>query len=113
MNSINEQLNSLFEGYFGVATRDNGPEYSIKDGKIRLDLLGAKKENISLTKKGSVLTIVATKKNIHGQSTKFERQFQLTEGYDPDTIKASYEEGILEITVDQYEKEKETTIKIS
>lgn len=91
---------------------DTSDEFVVCNNKLRIDLKGAKKENVSLIVEGNVIKVVATKKNLHDKTTKFERSFVLGDAYDPETIKATYEDSILEITSELYETKKPKEIKI-
>jgi HSP20 family molecular chaperone IbpA len=91
---------------------DTSLEYTIKEGSIKIDLKGAKKENVNVTVSGSDITVVATKKNIHDKETKYEKTFILGDKHDPSTVSATYEDSILTITADLYKSERTRTITI-
>jgi len=108
-------VNDLFNWWESIiALNDSSTNKNeIIDGNsIKIDLLGAKKENISVDVSGQIVTVKSTKKNIYGQNTKFERSYQLDSKYDTKSLKAKYEDGILSITVDVKESQKPRKIEI-
>ncbi|HSK98720.1 MAG TPA: Hsp20/alpha crystallin family protein [Rubrobacteraceae bacterium] len=87
-----------------VATRGN-------DMVIKAELPGLKREDVDVSLKGGVLTISGERKEEeehkeggylikerrHGS---FRRSMTLPEGIDEDNIKASFKDGLLEVTVE-------------
>lgn len=104
------KINAMLNGLLDDLTSE--PEYLIDESSLKIDLKGAKKENVNVTVTGNNVTIKATKKNLKGQNTKYERTFVFDEKYDPTTISAKYDESILEITAGLLESKKPRDIKI-
>ena len=109
--STETEYDRLFSTLFGGTTSTSN-EYVIEKGKILIDLLGAKKENVSVDVIGSKINVVSKKKNIRGQNTKYEKYFILSQEYDPKTVSATYDDGILEITAELFETEKPRKVEI-
>lgn len=107
-------MRDIFEELLGeiFATSPLNNEYVVKDGVFKIDLKGAKKENVEVSYVDGNIKVVARKKNIHGQDTKFERTFILNSGYAPETIKASYDDSILTISAEPISKPKGRKIDI-
>lgn len=61
---------------------------------VVLELPGVGKEDIEITLAKSVLTVVA-----ESNSRKFKRHFSFSKDFDPSKTKASFNNGILEITL--------------
>ena len=108
---INELFN-WWDSYISTEASSINKNEIIDGESIKLDLLGAKKENISVDVSGQIITVKSTKKNIYGQNTKFERSYQLDEKYDTKSLKAKYEDGILSISADVKESRKPRKIEI-
>lgn len=108
-----EYLMRSFGSSFGSSFFDTPDDCIIVNDKIRIDLKGAKKENVSVSVDGNKITVLATKKNIHNKETKYEKVFILGSKYDSSKIKASYEDSILEISTELLETEKPRKITIA
>ena len=77
---------------------------------VEADLPGVKKEDISVDTKDNVLTITGERKHkeevnkddyykLESSYGKFQRSFTLPDGVDSENIKASCENGVLEVTI--------------
>jgi len=91
---------------------------------IAVDLPGVKKEDVSLEVKESVLSIrgerrgekEVSEKNVHRierQYGIFQRAFRLPSNIDGSRVKASYKDGVLEITLPKAESAKPRQIEIA
>ena len=69
---------------------------------------GVNKGDIKLTGTERTLTIKA-----HSQDRKYEKSVSLPVAVDIQTAKAKYKNGVLEVTIDRKEKEKEEDFNIS
>ena len=87
-------------------------DYIINEGSLKIDLFGAKKENVEVTLEGGKIRVVSTKKNLLGQTCKFDKTFILDTRYNPETIKVTYDDGILEIVSEKYESQKLRKLEI-
>ncbi|MDD5401047.1 MAG: Hsp20/alpha crystallin family protein [Sulfurimonas sp.] len=85
---------------------------------IEADLPGVKKEDISVETKDNVLTISGERKHknevkkddyykLESSYGKFLRSFTLPKGVDAENIKASCENGVLEVTIPKLTKDEE------
>jgi HSP20 family protein len=91
--------------------------------KVILDLPGADPGSIELTVEKDVLTVQATRswhKTTDDQvqiaergKGKFTRQLFLGEGLDRDSIKATYEDGVLTVSISVLEQAKPRRIEVS
>lgn len=90
---------------------------------IEADLPGVKKEDISVDTKNDVLTISGERKHkkevkkddyykLESSYGKFQRSFSLPKGVDSENIKASCENGVLEVTIPKLTTTKEEKKKI-
>lgn len=116
-------FDTLYKAFFGEEPKYNytsevlkSPtvkEYVINGGNIKIDLFGANKDNVKVEVfDTSKIKVSSTKKNVHGQTCKYEKTFVLADNFNPETIEAKYEDGILEITASIFEKEKPRSIEI-
>ena len=103
----------LYDLVFGndVSEKSSG-DYLITKDSIKIDLLGAKKENISVDVSGDVIEVTSTKKSIRGENLKYNKKFYISKEYDPKSITAKYEEGILEISLKLKKENEPIKVKI-
>jgi HSP20 family protein len=97
-----------------------------KSIKLIAELPGVKKEDVKILLEDGYLTVSGEKKNdFEGKEEiniirnerlfgKFERKFELPEDINPDEIKAKFENGLLNISIDKLvpEKPKERIIEV-
>lgn len=87
-------------------------DITTRDGQllIHADLPGLRQEDVNVTVQGDVLTISGQRENRHEESRggvvrrersygSFRREIPLPEGVDPENIKASFESGVLEVSM--------------
>ncbi|MFA5207108.1 MAG: Hsp20/alpha crystallin family protein [Candidatus Paceibacterota bacterium] len=87
-----------------------------KEYVVEMALAGVKKEDISLNIEYDVLTIKAERKEVEDKNFnrkqtfygKYQKSFTLPEATDKENIQASFENGILKITVPKIEEVKTT-----
>ncbi len=83
-----------------------------KDGKLTVhaDLPGMKQEDVKVTVEEGMLTIAGERQHQHEHETggvyrcereygSFRRRIALPEGVNPDSIQASFDQGVLEVTM--------------
>jgi HSP20 family protein len=121
MRSLHKEVDSLFDRFFeGEPSWWGRPfetgvvppvESYVKDGTlfVRVDLPGIEAKDVELSFEGDHLLIKGERKfereekGEHGYREvrygRFERTIPLPEGVDPDTLKASYKDGVLEVTM--------------
>jgi HSP20 family protein len=124
MRRFADEMDRLFEGFGYPATERFGewgpagrfaPEVDIfeRDGKlvISVDLPGLKKEDVKVDVTEDAVLIEGERKYEHEQREEglyrsersyghFRRQIPLPEGVKPDTARATFKNGVLEITLD-------------
>lgn len=90
---------------------------------LKADVPGIKKEDIKIDVNGDTLTFRGEKKfeektekdnyvRVERSYGSFTRSFTLSDNVDPENIKASYKDGVLEITLAKKEEAKPKEIKI-
>jgi HSP20 family protein len=121
LGTFQNDVNRLFNSFFttptfanGAALRrwvpamdlvENGGEYV-----LRADLPGLSESDVNIEFDKNVLTISGERKSEHEErkagyyrversSGSFRRSLALPEGVDPESIKATFENGVLEVTV--------------
>ena len=94
-----------FEGLFAPAI-----EFFVRKDEvvIRADLPGIDPKNVELTVEGDRLTIKGERKTVHEDADRlyrevsygrFERTIPLPAGVDGDSVKATYHDGVMEVTM--------------
>jgi len=122
---MQSQMNRMFNEMLGNVTRSPGRQLegatewapavdaTEKDGNliIRAELAGVKPEDVDISLHGNVLTISGERKAEQEEERggyyirersygSFSRSFTLPEGTDESKIRARYEHGVLEVTVE-------------
>lgn len=135
LNKIHSRISDLFEESFGrpevLNTPNAGvwyPPVDVLEGKdsylIRAELPGMKKEDFNLELKDGVLTLSGERKleeptnglEYHRSERlagKFFRSFYLPQAIQHEGIKATYRDGILEVSVPKAEEAKPKQIAVS
>ncbi len=135
INSLQQEVNRLFGTFFdtqaGVANGslrrwipamdlvEEGDEFV-----LRADLPGLGEDDVNVELEGDVLTISGERKSEHSEqhegyrrieraSGSFSRSLTLPEGIDPDSVKARFEQGVLEVRVPKPEQRKPRRVAIS
>lgn len=135
MDTFSDRINHFFDGSMFPSTlmsEKSSMEYwkpiaDIFDHEdkivIRADLPGVDKKDIHVDLKDNVLTLEGErsdekevkedsyyrKERVHG---KFRRSFMLSDGLDPDKIKADYNDGVLNIEIPKPEEKKPKKISV-
>lgn len=106
---LNTEFDKLFETNFT-------PPYDVHDDEkhfsISLDIPGVKKDDINLEVKDNHLYVTGERKS-ERRGGKFSRVFTLPQNVNPDAIKATFENGVLELTLPKEEKAQARKITIS
>ena len=132
---VQSEINRLFNTFFDTATPVAGrvarqwtPALDIveNDGEyvVRADLPGMDDDDVDVEVKDGVLRITGERKSENEERkdgyTRIERSFgsfarslTLPEGVDPESVKASFEKGVLEIHVPKPEAPKTHTVEIT
>jgi HSP20 family protein len=130
---VRGDLNRVFEGLFDETTgKDAGdfnPAIDLVDTKetlqVKVELPGVKKENVEISIKDDLLTISGEKREeteekdenryyVERSYGSFSRKLTLPALVKTDEIKATFTDGILEITLpkDEEDKNKEVKVKV-
>ena len=129
LESIQEQMNRLFEGSKKQSPSDLGswiPSSDISEDEnnyqVIVDLPGIPKDKIDISVSGNTLTLRAerkekkeTKQNYYRAERAigfFERQFTFSHDIDDSKVLASYNDGVLEIKLPKLKQDKSKLIKI-
>ena len=124
---LNEALGGLDWQYRENAGASWVPPVDIfeEDDAIRIltEVPGVKPEDVKISVEGNVLTVQGTKRQVAAEQTErvhryertygsFERSFTLPATVDPSGIKATYENGVLIVTLPKVEKAKPRQIQV-
>ena len=120
LSALHDELDEIFESFLGGMPprgRVNGAfttppaiESFLREDQIvvRADLPGIDPKEIDLVVEGDRLTVRGERRDVHEDKERlhkevaygrFERFVQLPAGVDPETVKATYQDGVLEITM--------------
>ena len=119
MNLIYDTPNGLFEnldaflnqtlGSFGPAPTSQPPRSYCYKGKesyrLRLDLPGFAREEISLSLEKHKLTVTAKSELEDAFLPELERTYNLSEDIDPDSINAKLNNGVLDLSFKKFSNE--------
>jgi HSP20 family protein len=124
-------FDQLFDSLVSGSTPGNGIHYvpptdvheTAEAYVIRMDLPGVVQKDVKVSILGDTLTVrgerkldeVREKENIHyreRRSGSFERAFTLAAPVRPDQVRASYKDGVLEVTVPKAEEARTREIEI-
>jgi HSP20 family protein len=133
---VQTEINRLFNTLFDTATpiaatrgsRQWTPALDVveNDGDyvVRADLPGIDEDDVKVEVKDGVLTISGERKSEHEERKdgyhriersfgSFTRSLTLPEGVDPESVKATFDKGVLEIQVPKPEAPKAHTVEIT
>jgi HSP20 family protein len=131
MRRLNALLDEAFTGWpvgNGVATSAWLPSVDVFEDKENLkivaELPGLKPEDVKITLESSTLTLRGEKKQVAEEKTErvhryersygsFERSFSLPNTVEADKVAASFENGVLTITLPKAEKAKPREIAVA
>eukprot|EP01112_Ceratiomyxa_fruticulosa_P019222 TRINITY_DN6262_c0_g1_i2.p1 TRINITY_DN6262_c0_g1~~TRINITY_DN6262_c0_g1_i2.p1 ORF type:complete len:199 (-),score=43.22 TRINITY_DN6262_c0_g1_i2:98-694(-) len=109
-NTENNGLSQFFAGFEGLWRPIVDVKETEKELIIHAELPGVSKEDISIDVHDGVLSLTGEKKHTHKEEGekyhriersygKFSRSFKLPKGVDPSSINASFNDGVLVLTV--------------
>jgi HSP20 family protein len=136
LQSIQQEMNRLFGSFFDTpATPGNGgglrrwiPAMDLVEESdhyvLHADLPGLSDQDVNIELEDNVLTISGERKSEHEQrkegfhrveraSGRFSRSLTLPEGIDPDSVKANFDKGVLEVRIPKPEQRKPRRVAIS
>jgi HSP20 family protein len=136
LNTIQTEMNRLFNTFFDSSAPANGPSLGrrwlpamdlVEDGGeyvLKADLPGLSEEDVNIEVEDNVLTISGERKSEHEErkdgyyrveraSGSFSRSLTLPEGVDPESVRASFERGVLEVRIPKPEQRKPRKVTIS
>jgi HSP20 family protein len=135
LNSIQSEMNRLFNTFFDTPTTTNGGQVrrwipamdlvqSGDDYVLRADLPGVNGGDVNIELDGNVLTISGERKVAHEERKegyyrverafgRFSRSLTLPKGVDPEGVQAHFEDGVLEVRVPRPEQHKPRKVAIN
>lgn len=136
LNTIQSEMNRLFNTFFEPSTPGNGgsslrrwiPAMDLvetdEDFVLRADLPGLTEKDVNIEVEDNVLTVSGERKAEHEErkegyyrveraSGSFSRSLTLPEGIDPTAVRASFDNGVLEVRVPKPEERKPRKVAIS
>jgi HSP20 family protein len=137
LSTIQNEMNRLFNTFFEAPTPGNASATALRrwipamdlvetddDFVLRADLPGLSENDVKIELEDNVLTISGERKAEHEErkegyyrveraSGSFVRSLTLPEGVDPDSVKANFERGVLEVRIPKPEERKPRKVAIS
>ena len=135
LTSLQSEMNRLFNTFFDTPTAGNGaparrwvPAMDLVEHEdhfvLRADLPGLTQDDISIELQDDVLTISGERKAAHEEAGSgfyrleratgaFSRTLTLPDGIDPDAVEASFDKGVLEVSIPKPEQRKPRRVSIS
>jgi HSP20 family protein len=135
--TIQTEMNRLFNTFFEPGQANGGGQAALRqwipamdlvetgeDFVLRADLPGLAENDVNIELEDNVLTISGERKAEHEErkegyyrveraSGAFHRSLTLPEGIDPDRVRASFDKGVLEISIPKPEQRKPRKVTIS
>jgi HSP20 family protein len=127
MTSVQSQFNRLMDQMWGGRQESWLPAVDVFDNKdsvvVKAELAGMDPDDIQIEVEDNVLTVKGERKfeetvdeeryyRVERRYGGFQRSLALPQGVKPDDISASYEDGILIVTVPKVEEEKPKRIEV-
>ena len=138
LNAIQSEMNRLFNTLFDSPAPGNGgsshtqrrwiPAIDLVETAdefvLRADLPGLTEQDVNIELEDNVLTVSGERKAEHEErkegyyrversSGSFSRSLTLPEGVDPESVKAGFENGVLEVRIPKPEQRKPRKVAIS
>ena len=137
LDTIQTEMNRLFNTFFDSSTRTPGNGHALRrwvpamdlvetdeDFILRADLPGLSEQDVNIELEDSVLTISGERKAEHEErkegyyrveraSGNFSRSLTLPEGVDPEGVRATFDNGVLEVRIPKPEQRKPRKVTIS
>jgi HSP20 family protein len=133
LNALQSEMNRLFTTFFdegndaSAARRRWAPAVDLVEREdclvLKADLPGLSEDDVQIEVRDNVLTIAGERKAEHEDKQngyyriersfgRFARSLQLPEGVDADRIGASFEDGVLEVTIPKPQEREPRRIQI-
>src|SRR5437764_931428 len=137
LSTIQNEMNRLFNTFFETPTQGNGGSTTLRrwippmdlvetegDFVLRADLPGLTQSDVNIELEDNILTISGERKSQHEERKEgyyrvergfgsFSRSLTLPEGVEPEGVKASFENGVLEVRIPKPEQRKPRKVAIS
>jgi HSP20 family protein len=136
LQTVQQEMNRLFGTFFDSHAGGNGSASPrrwipamdlVEEGDryvLRADLPGLSEDQVNIELEENVLTISGERKTEHEErrngyvrveraSGSFSRSLVLPEGVDPDSVKAHFDNGVLEVRIPKPEQPKPRRVAIS
>jgi HSP20 family protein len=131
LNALQGEMNRLFNSFFDESNGGQGrrwaPAVDLLEREdsliLKADLPGLSEDDVQIEVRDNVLTIAGERSAEHADKQngyyrversfgRFSRSLQLPEGVDADRIAASFDKGVLEVTIPKPEQRKPRRIQI-
>jgi len=135
LNSLQQEMNRLFSSFFDTPTVGNGaasarrwiPAMDLVETEdhyvLTADLPGLSQDDINLEFEGDVLTLSGERRSDHSDRREgfyrleraagsFSRSLTLPEGVDPEAVTATFDKGVLEVSIPKPEQRKPKKVAI-
>ncbi len=137
LSSIQNEMNRLFNTFFDTPQQGNGGGSALRrwvpamdlvetsdEFVLRADLPGLSENDVNIELEDNVLTVSGERKSEHEErkegyyrveraSGSFSRSLTLPEGIDPESVKATFDRGVLEVRIPKPEERKPRKVAIS
>jgi HSP20 family protein len=135
LGTIQNEMNRLFNSFFDTPTPANGTTYrrwvpamdlveTENAFVLKADLPGLSESDVNIELEDNVLTVSGERKSEHEDRKagyyrversygSFRRSLTLPEGVDPEAVKATFDKGVLEVTVPKPEQQQPRKVQIT
>jgi HSP20 family protein len=135
LGTIQTEMNRLFNSFFDTPTHSNGATYrrwipamdlveTEESFVLSADLPGLSESDVNIEVEDNVLTISGERKSEHEDRKagyyrversygSFRRSLTLPEGVDPEAVKATFDKGVLQVTVPKPEQQTPRKVQIT
>jgi HSP20 family protein len=139
LGTIQNEMNRLFDTFFAPGPGNGGggsgtplrrwiPAMDLAETEddfvLRADLPGLSEQDVNIELEDNVLTVSGERKAEHEEhqegyyrveraSGSFSRSLTLPEGVNPDSVKATFDKGVLEVRIPKPEEKKPRKVAIS
>ena len=129
LDTFHDEVNRLFDGFLTPLSEERTfvPATDIEETadsyRLRIDLPGMEQKDVKVTMLGETLTIRGERKaedeetsgNVYRRERRygaFERAFRLGQNVKPEQVKATFRNGVLEVTVPKADEARSREIQI-
>jgi HSP20 family protein len=135
LGTIQNEMNRLFNSFFDTPTHSNGATFRrwipamdlVETGDafvLRADLPGLSESDVSIEVEDNVLTVSGERKSAHEDRKagyyrversygSFRRSLTLPEGVDAEAVRATFDKGVLEVTVPKPDQQAPRKVQIT